>query len=129
MLPDRGEMKEHSVENLINNLNLTIEKYVCSVIKSIVERFFRAINERIENFSAWCSRKILKARNQIIWLEAKLTLTEITEIVIRSVLLHNIQEIEKYPLTPELIKDGSTIVGLVELGDILIKDASEHRSW
>jgi len=38
-------------------------------------------------------------------LEAKLTLKEITEIVLRSVLLHNIREIEKYPLTPEMIRD------------------------
>jgi hypothetical protein len=32
-------------------------------------------------------------------------LKELTEIILRSVLLHNIREIEKYLLTPEMIKD------------------------
>jgi len=108
IIADRGEMGGYGVENLINNLNITIENTspYRGDFKGIVERFFRTINERIESFLPGAVVKDYRKRGDPDYrLEAKLTLIEITEIVLRSVLLHNIREIEKYPLTPEMIKD------------------------
>lgn len=108
IIADRGEMIGHGVENLINNLNITIENTspYRGDFKGIVERFFRTINERIESFLPGAVMKDYRKRGVPDYrLEAKLTLKEITEIVLRSVLLHNIREIEKYPLTPEIIRD------------------------
>lgn len=96
------------MEKLINNLNITIENTspYRGDYKGIVERFFRTVNERIESFLPGAVMKDYRRRGDPDYrLEAKLTLKEITEIIIRCVLLHNIKEIEKYPLTPEMIKD------------------------
>jgi hypothetical protein len=109
IIADRGEMEGHGVENLINNLNITIENTspYRGDYKGIVERFFRTVNERIESFLPGAIMKDYRKRGDPDYrLEAKLTLKEIIEIIIRSVLLHNICEIEKYPLTPEMIKDN-----------------------
>lgn len=109
IIADRGEMEGHGVENLINNLSITIENTspYRGDYKGIVERFFRTMNERIESFLPGAIMKDYRKRGDSDYrLEAKVTLKELTEIVIRSVLLHNICEIEKYPLTPELIKDN-----------------------
>ena len=108
IIADRGEMEGYGVENLINNLNITIENTspYRGDYKGIVERFFRTINDRIESFLPGAIMKDYRKRGDPDYrLEAKLTLKEITEIVLRSVLLHNIREIEKYPLTPEMIRD------------------------
>ncbi|KGP76354.1 hypothetical protein JT05_04935 [Desulfosporosinus sp. Tol-M] len=108
IIADRGEMEGYGVKNLINNLNITIENTspYRGDYKGIVERFFRTINERIESFLPGAIMKDYRKRGDPDYrLEAKLTLKEITEIVLRSVLLHNIREIEKYPLTPEMIRD------------------------
>ena len=108
IIADRGEMEGYGVENLINNLNITIENTspYRGDYKGIIERFFRTINERIESFLPGAVMKDYRKRGDPDYrLEAKLTLREITEIVFRCVLLHNIREIEKYPLTPEMIRD------------------------
>jgi len=108
IIADRGEMEGYGVKNLINNLNITIENTspYRGDLKGIVERFFRTMNERIESFLPGAIMKDYRKRGDPDYrLEAKLTLKEITEIVLRSVLLHNIREIEKYPLTPEMIRD------------------------
>ncbi|HWQ42136.1 MAG TPA: Mu transposase C-terminal domain-containing protein, partial [Desulfosporosinus sp.] len=108
IIADRGEMEGYGVTNLINNLSVTIENTspYRGDYKGIVERFFRTINERIESFLPGAIMKDYRKRGDPDYrLEAKLTLKEITEIVLRSVLLHNIREIEKYPLTPEMIRD------------------------
>lgn len=108
IIADRGEMEGYGVENMINNLNVTIENTspYRGDYKGIVERFFRTINERIESFLPGAIMKDYRKRGDPDYrLKATLTLIEITEIVIGSVLLHNIREIEKYPLTPEMIKD------------------------
>lgn len=108
IIADRGEMEGYGVTNLINNLNITIENTspYRGDYKGIVERFFRTINERIESFLPGAVMKDYRKRGDPDYrLEAKLTLKEITEIVFRSVLLHNIREIEKYPLTPKMIRD------------------------
>jgi hypothetical protein len=108
IIADRGEMEGYGVKNLINNLNITIENTspYRGDFKGIVERFFRTINERIESLLPGAVMKdYRKRRDPDYRLEAKLTLKEITEIVLRSILLHNIRGIEKYPLTPEMIRD------------------------
>lgn len=108
IIADRGEMEGYGVENLINNLNITIENTspYRGDYKGIVERFFRTINERIESFLPGAIMKDYRKRGDPDYrLEAKLTLREITEIVFRCILLHNIREIEKYPLSPVMIKD------------------------
>ena len=109
IIADRGELEGYGVGNLINNLNITIENTspYRGDYKGIVERFFRTVNDRIESFLPGAIMKDYRKRGDPDYrLEAKLTLKEITEIILRSVLLHNIQEIEKYPLTAELIKDN-----------------------
>lgn len=109
IIADRGEMEGHGVENLINNLNITIENTspYRGDFKGIVERFFRTMNERIESFLPGAVMKDYRRRGDPDYrLEAKLTLKEITEVVVRCVLLHNICEVEKYTLTPEIIRDG-----------------------
>ena len=109
IIADRGEMEGHAVENLINNLNITIENTspYRGDYKGIVERFFRTVNERIESYLPGAIMKDYRKRGDPDYrFEAKLTLKEISEVIIRCVLLHNIKEIEKYPLTPEMIGEG-----------------------
>jgi len=108
IIADRGEMEGYGVENLINNLNITIENTspYRGDLKGIVERFFRTINERIESFLPGAVMKDYRKRGDPDYrLEAKLTLKEINEIVLRTALLRKIREIEKYPLAPEMIRD------------------------
>jgi hypothetical protein len=109
IIADRGEMEGHGVENLINNLGVTIENTspYRGDFKGIVERYFRTMNERIESLLPGAVMKDYRKRGDSDYrLEAKLTLKEITEVAIRGVLLHNIREIEDYPMTPELIRYG-----------------------
>ncbi|MBB5335736.1 Mu transposase C-terminal domain-containing protein [Pectinatus brassicae] len=109
IIADRGELEGYGVKNLINNLNITIENTspYRGDYKGIVERFFRTVNARIKSFLPGAIMKDYRKRGDPDYrLDSKLTLKEITEIILRSVLLHNIHEIEKYPLTPAMIKDN-----------------------
>lgn len=106
---DRGEMKGHAVDNLINNLHIEVDNTAPyrGDLKPIVERYFRTVNEKIKSTIPGAIRKESRKRGDPDYrLEAKLTLKEISEIAYRCILLHNIQDIEKYPLTPEMIRDG-----------------------
>ncbi|MDD4591080.1 MAG: DDE-type integrase/transposase/recombinase [Parabacteroides sp.] len=108
IIADRGEMKGHGVDNLINNLHIEIENTspYRGDLKGIVERYFRTVNERIRSTIPGAIMKDFRKRGDPDYrLAAKLTLKEISEIVIRCVLLHNIQDIEKYPLSSAMIRD------------------------
>lgn len=106
---DRGEMKGHGVDNLINNLHIEIDNTAPyrGDLKPVVERYFGTVNNKIKKTVPGAIMKDSTKRGDPDYrLKAKLTLKEISEIAFRCVLLHNIQDIEKYPLTPEMIRDG-----------------------
>ncbi|WP_286161359.1 Mu transposase C-terminal domain-containing protein [Clostridium sp. KNHs214] len=115
IIADRGEFEGYSVENLINNLNIKIENTspYRGDLKGIVERNFRTINTKIKHKTPGAIQKEFRERGDRDYrLDATLNLNEFTIIIIKMVLYHNNQLIDKYPMEKEMIKDGITPIPL-----------------
>ncbi|WP_418626525.1 Mu transposase C-terminal domain-containing protein [Anaerosinus sp.] len=109
IIADRGEMKGHGVENLIKNFKVSIENTspYRGDLKGIIERIFRTITEKLTGFMPGAIMKDFRKRGDADYrLEAKLTLREVTKVVLLSVLEHNLGSIDGYPLTPDMIRDN-----------------------
>lgn len=89
---DRGEGEGKNVENIINNLGISIENTppFRADWKGIVERSFGLLNMHTKPFLPGRVDKDLKARGEKDYrLDAKLTLREFIQIIIRTILYHN----------------------------------------
>ncbi|WP_026558821.1 Mu transposase C-terminal domain-containing protein [Bacillus sp. J37] len=109
IIADRGEFEGYSVENLINNLNITIENTTAyrGDLKGIVERKFRTLNEKVKQKAPGAIQKEYRERGDRDYrLDATLNLKEFTAIIITLVLHHNHKIIEKYPMEKEMIADS-----------------------
>ncbi|WP_019229266.1 Mu transposase C-terminal domain-containing protein [Sedimentibacter sp. B4] len=109
IIADRGEFEGYSVENLINNLGVSIENTppYRGDLKGIVERRFRTINTKIKHKTPGAIMKEYRQRGDRDYrLDAQLTLDEFTKIIIKLVLSHNNTIIQKYPIEKEMISDG-----------------------
>ena len=109
IIADRGEMKGHGVENLIKNFKVAIENTspYRGDLKGIIERIFRTITEKLTGFMPGAIMKDFRKRGDPDYrLDAKLTLREVTKVVLLSVLEHNLGSIDGYPLTPDMIRDN-----------------------
>lgn len=108
ILADRGEFEGYNVENLINNLGVTIENTPPSRgdLKGIVERQFRTTNERIKHMAPGAVLKEYRERGERDQrLDATLDLKEITRIIIYLVLERNRGIVSGYPREREMLID------------------------
>lgn len=109
IIADRGEFEGYSVENLINNLGITIENTspYRGDLKGIVERNFRTLNEKIKHKTPGAIMKEYRKRGDEDYRKkALLTVEEFTKIYIKIVIRHNNTIIEKYPMEIDMIVDG-----------------------
>ncbi len=109
IIADRGEFESTRPEDLVNNFGITIENTspYRGDMKGIVERLFRSINSRVKTGLPGAVKKDFRTRGDEDYrLNAKLTLKEFTQIIIKIVIAHNNSIIEKYELTPNMISDG-----------------------
>lgn len=109
LIADNGEFEGYNVENLINNLNVTVSNLPCSRgdLKPIVERKFRQINDMIKQTAPGTVRKRIRDRGEKPYsLEARLTLADIRKHVIYIILDHNQSMIEKYERIPAMLSDN-----------------------
>lgn len=106
ILADRGEFEGYSVENLINNLKVTVENTAAyrGDLKGIVERYFRTTNERIKHKAPGAIEKEFSERGDRDYrLDATLNLDEFTQIIIEQVLWHNNNVKERFQMEKEMI--------------------------
>ena len=106
ILADRGEFEGYSVENLINNLKVTVENTPAyrGDLKGIVERYFRTTNERIKHKAPGAIEKEFRERGDRDYrLDATLNLDEFTQIIIEQVLWHNNNVKERFQMEKEMI--------------------------
>ena len=93
LLADRGELLGHQIENLENNFAVRIENAPPhrGEAKGIVERYFRTIQASFGKFTPGfvTGTKIKKRGDKDYRLDAKLTITDFTKIILSSILQHN----------------------------------------
>jgi len=108
IIADRGEFEGYNVENLINNLNITIENTppYRGDLKGIVERRFRTINGKIKYMLPGAVMKQYRQRGDKDYrLDATYTLEEFTAFILESTIDHNNSVIEKYLGNKEMTSD------------------------
>jgi len=89
---DRGELEGHKPNNLIDVLGVDVENTAPyrADWKGIVEQQFRLLNLRTIHFVPGAIKERMRERGDRDYrLDAKLTLREFTQIIIKSVLYHN----------------------------------------
>lgn len=101
ILADRGELLGHQIENLENSLAVRLENTppYRGDAKGIVERHFRTMHASFGAFMpGHVTGNLVKKRGGVDYrLDAKLTVTDFTQIVLSSVLQHNRSAVlEKY---------------------------------
>lgn len=92
ILADRGEMESKKVNTLINALHIRIENTppYRADWKGIVEQCFRTLNTKTKPFlPGFIDTDFRQRGGKDYRLDAKLTLPEFTEVIIRCVLYHN----------------------------------------
>lgn len=109
IIADRGEMKGHGAENFIKNFGVHIETTSAyrGDLKGIIERLNRSINDRVKSDVPGAIMTDFRKRGDPDYrLEAKLTLKEFRKYILLAAIDHNLSVIEKYQLTPEMIRDN-----------------------
>lgn len=89
---DRGELEGHKPNNLIDVLGVDVENAAPyrADWKGIVEQQFRLLNLRTIHFVPGAVKERMRERGERDYrLDAKLTLREFTQIIIKSVIYHN----------------------------------------
>ena len=93
LLADRGELLGHQIENLESSFSMRIENTppYRGEAKGIVERHFKTMHESFGPFvPGYVTGNLVKKRGGSDYrLDAKLTITDFTQIVLSSVLQHN----------------------------------------
>lgn len=109
ILADRGEFEGYSVENLINNLGITIENTppYRGDLKGIVERSFKTLNIKVKHKAPGAIMKEYRSRGDRDYrLDATLTIEEFTKIYIQLIIHHNNTPVEDYPMQNDMLVDG-----------------------
>lgn len=109
IIADRGEFDSRMPDNLVKNLNISLEitPPYAAYLKSIVEKTHDLIHQRYKNFVPASIFKEKERQDKDIRLNAKVTLKELTEIVILAILyLNNHRTITDYQLTGDMLKDN-----------------------
>jgi hypothetical protein len=108
IIADGGEFSSDKPRNLINNLNIVVEKTppFRGDLKGIVERSFGTLNGKVKRKTPGAIQKEFRKRGDRDYrLDATLTLYEFTKIYINIVLHHNNKIIDRYPIEKEMLED------------------------
>ncbi len=92
ILADRGEMEGKNIDTLINTLHVKIENTppYRADWKGIVEQYFRTLNIKVKPLApGYIDTDFRERGGQDYRLDAKMDISEFTEMVIRCVLYHN----------------------------------------
>lgn len=107
LIADRGELEGYNGDQLTQSLNIVVSNTAPyrADMKGIVEQCFRLTNLRVLNSLPGAVREQEHGTSDYR-LDAKLTLSQLTTLLIHSVLYHNKHHyIEAYPLGREMIQD------------------------
>lgn len=112
ILADRGELLGHQIEVIEKNFSIRIENTPAfrGDSKGIVERYFRTIQA---NFKPFTSKhglvqgvKEVRRGGNDYRLDATLTISDFTKIILGSILIHNnTQQLSKYDREPDMPAD------------------------
>lgn len=108
LLADRGELEGYNADHLAHALNIVVSNTAPyrADMKGIVEQCFRLTNLRLLHNLPGAVREQERG-NADYRLEARLTLSQLTTLLIRSVLYHNRYHVmADYPLAPAMLRDG-----------------------
>ncbi|MBT2639378.1 Mu transposase C-terminal domain-containing protein [Bacillus sp. ISL-39] len=109
LLADRGEFEGYNADRLINAFNLHVENAAPyrADWKGIVEKYFDIIQQRVKPFLPGYVEKDFKERGARDYrLDAKLTIKDLTKIIIAEVLHHNnYHYLSSYPRDEDMIND------------------------
>jgi hypothetical protein len=110
LLADRGELEGYNVERLISAFNLHVENAAPyrADWKGIVEKQFDTIQKRVRPFLPGYVEKDFQERGARDYrLDAKLTLEQFTQIMIKQVLMYNTKHyLDHYVRDNEMVHDG-----------------------
>lgn len=108
LLADRGELEGYNADHIAHALNIVVSNTAPyrADMKGIVEQCFRLTNLRLLHHLPGAVRE--QERGSADYrLEARLTLSQLTTLLIRSVLYHNRYHVmADYPLEPAMLRDG-----------------------
>lgn len=109
LLADRGEFEGYNPDRLVNVFNLHVENAAPfrADWKGIVEKYFDIIQTDIKPFLPGYVEKDFNERGARDYrLDAKLTIKDFTQIIIREVIHHNNHHyLKSYPRDSEMIRD------------------------
>lgn len=114
LIADRGELEGYNPERLITAFNIKIENTppYRADWKGIVEQHFRLINLKIKPFLPGVVDTDIRIRGERDYrLDAKLTLKEFTNIIIKCVLFHNNEHwLKNYNTDEMMIEDEVKLI-------------------
>lgn len=107
ILADRGELLGYQIESLESSFLVRIENTppYRGDAKGVVERNFRSLQAEFKPFAPGVvSGTIVKKRGgKNYWLDGKLTVSEFTEIIVSSIIMHNfVDPMEKYDRSEDM---------------------------
>ena len=112
ILADRGELLGYKIETIEKNFSIRIENTSAyrGDLKGIVERYFNTIQAKFRPFTSehglveWA--KEVRRGGHDYRLDATLIISDFTEIILRSILIHNnTQQLVKYNREPDMPAD------------------------
>lgn len=114
ILADRGELLGHQIEGLESSFLIRIENTppYRGDAKGIVERNFRSLQAEFKPFAPGVvsGTTVKKRGGKNYWLDAKLTVSEFTEIIVSSIIMHNfVDPMEKYDRSEDMPADLPSI--------------------
>lgn len=112
ILADRGELLGHQIETIEKNFSIRIENTSAyrGDLKGIVERYFNTIQAEFKPFTSEHGLvegvKEVRRGGHDYRLDATLTISDFTEIILRSIIIHNnTQQLVKYDREPDMPAD------------------------
>jgi putative transposase len=114
VLADRGELLGHQIEGLESSFLVRIENTppYRGDAKGIVERNFRSLQAEFKPFAPGVvsGSTVKKRGGKNYWLDGKLTVSEFTEIIVSSIIMHNfVDPMEKYDRSEDMPADLPSI--------------------
>jgi transposase InsO family protein len=110
ILADRGELLGHQIEGLESGFLVRIENTppYRGDAKGIVERNFLSLQAEFKPFAPGVvsGTTVKKRGGKNYWLDGKLTVSEFTEIIVSSIIMHNfVDPMEKYDRSEDMPSD------------------------
>lgn len=108
LVADRGELEGYNGDQIVHGLNVVVSNTAPyrADMKGIVEQYFRLTNLRVLNSLPGAVREQERGASDYR-LDAKLSLSQLTTLLIRGVLYHNRHHyMAEYPLDRAMLHDG-----------------------